>query len=228
VPGAGFEPACPFGQWILNPSRKPVPPSGPRVKLSGTWFARTAEPLSLGANEAIQETDALSFCNGQIPSVVLSPLNSEAIACSAEQTANVLRCVGEVVTRIGRAIHPIEDPAPVGMNQTSKKGRRVPINERLLPLGQADRALVFATWTMLGEKARPMLRVRRHPCAPDTRDAANTVWQDLVDGQLTFVHQYRIGVTADDPQSVDVSRMSCDASVPEVQAEQVSVRPTRK
>ena len=28
VPGAGFEPACPFGQWCLRPSRLPVPPSG--------------------------------------------------------------------------------------------------------------------------------------------------------------------------------------------------------
>jgi hypothetical protein len=175
VPGAGFEPACPFGQWILNPSRKPVPPSGPQVKLSGTWFAGTTEPSSLGADEAIQETDALFLCNGQISSVVLPPVHSEAIACSAEQTANVLRCVGEVVTRIWRAIYPIENPATVGVNQASKKRRRAPINERLLPLSQADRALVLPTGTMLGEKARPMLRVRRHLRAPDTRDAANTV-----------------------------------------------------
>src|SRR6266511_643371 len=28
VPEAGFEPACPFGQWLLRPSRKPVPPLG--------------------------------------------------------------------------------------------------------------------------------------------------------------------------------------------------------
>jgi hypothetical protein len=28
VPGAGLEPACPFGQWILSPSRQPIAPSG--------------------------------------------------------------------------------------------------------------------------------------------------------------------------------------------------------
>ena len=28
VPGAGLEPACPFGQWCLRPSRLPIPPSG--------------------------------------------------------------------------------------------------------------------------------------------------------------------------------------------------------
>src|SRR6266545_2505171 len=28
VPEAGFEPACPFGQWLLRPSSKPVPPLG--------------------------------------------------------------------------------------------------------------------------------------------------------------------------------------------------------
>ena len=28
VPGVGLEPTRPFGQWILNPSRLPIPPSG--------------------------------------------------------------------------------------------------------------------------------------------------------------------------------------------------------
>lgn len=29
VPGAGVEPAHPFGHWCLRPTRLPIPPSGP-------------------------------------------------------------------------------------------------------------------------------------------------------------------------------------------------------
>ena len=33
VPGEGVEPSLPRGNWILNPARLPIPPSGHREKV---------------------------------------------------------------------------------------------------------------------------------------------------------------------------------------------------
>ena len=40
VPGGGIEPPLPFGNWILNPARLPVPPS----RQSSTDWAQTRLP----------------------------------------------------------------------------------------------------------------------------------------------------------------------------------------
>jgi hypothetical protein len=37
VPEAGFEPARPFGQWILSPSRQPVAPLGQYTPKYSKW-----------------------------------------------------------------------------------------------------------------------------------------------------------------------------------------------
>ena len=47
VPGAGFEPACPFGQWCLRPSRLPVPPSG--LALTSNYVVKGAPRPTRGA-----------------------------------------------------------------------------------------------------------------------------------------------------------------------------------
>ena len=38
VPGEGVEPSLPRGNWILNPARLPIPPSGHREK--GDFYRR--------------------------------------------------------------------------------------------------------------------------------------------------------------------------------------------
>ncbi len=51
VPGEGVEPSLPCGNWILNPARLPIPPSGPSGNrhLYGTKRLASSEMGSLGA-----------------------------------------------------------------------------------------------------------------------------------------------------------------------------------
>ena len=48
VPGAGVEPAHPFGHWCLRPTRLPIPPSGPVVAAGGR------APLEIGSAKVLQ------------------------------------------------------------------------------------------------------------------------------------------------------------------------------
>jgi hypothetical protein len=53
MPGAGFEPACPFGQWILNPSRIPIPPPGQvRAHRRGSRLCNKSVPIRVSGVDA--------------------------------------------------------------------------------------------------------------------------------------------------------------------------------
>src|SRR5262245_64671270 len=51
VPGAGLEPARPFGQWILSPSSKPIPPPGLGGRVTGEHKTEGQRSRRMGNTE---------------------------------------------------------------------------------------------------------------------------------------------------------------------------------
>jgi hypothetical protein len=123
VPEAGLEPARPFGQWILNPSRLPITPLGPaarRVAKCGrerkprsSWSSsepagtrtgapvrfprgRTASPSGAGSTGLVPQTDPRGPFPTVIPQVRHSARTpSEVVPSRSQQPA------GRAVTREG-------------------------------------------------------------------------------------------------------------------------------
>src|SRR5439155_8964597 len=79
------------------------------------------------------------------------------VAGGTKDVPDAARLVREVITRVVRIIHPVQDPAPVGMDQPAQERTGEFSCEVALPGQQFDRALMFRPRPVLREQAWPVL-----------------------------------------------------------------------
>src|SRR4051812_10935531 len=80
-----------------------------------SWPAQTSGS-ALRADELVQRGDRFATGDRDVPGVALPPGDAQLVECVREDLADVVRRVGEEVTRIGVALDRVADPAlgPVG------------------------------------------------------------------------------------------------------------------
>ncbi len=143
MPGAGFEPARPFGQWILSPSRQPLRHPGCATNLPIRAVEMGQVNSSFRADELIQHGDAGSSCDRQIVCIVRPPLDCESVTGGAEESSDIRGSIAEVVARVRGAVHPVEYPAPMEVKQAAEERRWEPADDRLLATSELDWPLVL-------------------------------------------------------------------------------------
>ena len=68
---------------------------------------------------------------------------------------------------------PVDHPASVRMDQTPEQLAGIGVDDRALPVGKNDRALVLPAGTMLRKQTRPVAPVSRDGHASNTTDEAH-------------------------------------------------------
>src|ERR1700722_9545255 len=78
--------------------------------------------------------------------------------------------VREVVAGVGVDLpahpHPVQEPAPVGVDQASNELPRLLVDEFCLPVGEPDRTQVLRASAVLREQANELVRVDDHDSTP--------------------------------------------------------------
>lgn len=154
MPGAGFEPARPFGQWILSPSRQPLRHPGCATNLPIRAVEMGQVNSSFRADELIQHGDVGSSCDRQIACIVRPPLDCESVTGSAEESSDIRGSIAEVVARVRGAVHPVEYPAPIGVKQAAEERRWEPADDRLLATSELDWPVVLGPLDRVAERGK--------------------------------------------------------------------------
>jgi hypothetical protein len=113
----------------------------------------------------------------------------------------------------------------VGMDETTYQCLGMVGHDQLLPGSQSNLAFVLATWSVLGEEARPVLPIGIDLDATDLLHEADLLraasdhdaTSDLVD-DVGILH------VAHDSQSIYLARRAGQASVTQVGAQQIGIR----
>jgi hypothetical protein len=135
-----------------------------------------------------------------------------------------------VVPRVRRPVHPVQHPAPVGVEQPPEERPRVEVDQFLLPHGELDLPLVLTTGSMLREQARPVLGTgvgvpAAFVCLPGSVDF---VRQYLSHRKLALPNQVWVSLRARNAKLVHPAWSGAEAPVTEIEAEQVGVRRLRQ
>jgi hypothetical protein len=131
---------------------------------------------------------------------------------------------------IRRPVHPVQHPAPVGVEQPTDEGSRVEVDQVLLPYGHLDLPFVLPAGSVLREETGPVLGEGLDVPAPlvPLLDPTDLVWKDLCHRKLALPEQSGVPLGAGDAKLEDVTRAGREAAVAEVEAEEVGVGPLRQ
>jgi len=164
-----------------------------------------------------------------------TPLDADPAQSLATQPQDVGGVVDEEVSRIlipavtarkdvADAVH---NPAPIRVKQPPYEFASMLGDYQLLPRFQFDLAPVLSAEAVLGKQARPKFRAASYlDAAVSLPDSHGITRMYRVHCALTFVLETRPRIRAHDPQNPDIvpaAASAADASVAEVEAEQVGV-----
>jgi hypothetical protein len=109
------------------------------------------------------------------------------------------------------------------VDESLEQALRMLADQFPLPFGDLDHPFVFEPRSMLREQARPVAPVRVDLYALASGDSARTASSSGLHRLAGLADDARILGVKEDPQPVDVTRMPRDASIPEVQAQEVHI-----
>src|SRR5215207_2004045 len=115
-----------------------------------TAYARPAgrpNPLNLRADELVHPRDRISPRDRDVPGVHDAPFDAQQIARVAEDPSDVIRAVGEGVTRIAVRLFGVMDDvqatAAVRVDQPAEQQVRLSSDDVLLPIRSRDPPLML-------------------------------------------------------------------------------------
>jgi hypothetical protein len=161
----------------------------------------------LRTDELIDEIHVMSTSDRDRPPVCPTPPDVQQITGRGEDGADVVRVVGEELSRIRLAIHAVLDPRTIRVHEPSKQLSRMTDHQAPLPRRQADRSLVLRPPPVLREHARPVVPVGVHLHAPNLGDVTRELWKppNRRYGLAALLDQMRIAQRTRDPELVDAA-----------------------
>lgn len=213
MPGAGFEPARAEAQWILNPSRKPVPP--PRLLFQFTRQQGSDVPSTFRTDQAIQGRDVRPSRHRYDYGIRLPPCQADPVESGREDGPDVLAAIAELVARVYMSLHSVQRPTAVGMNQAPDEVFRITLHNAPLPRSEGNPSLMLQSGPVLWKQAGPMLPVRIHLDCPVVvaSPGGPAPGTHRRDSAATLIHDLLVPLVLKDTESVDATLHFNDMSI---------------
>jgi hypothetical protein len=193
------------------------------------------DPLRAGSglrpDELVEQLDRGAASDRDDPVAHRPPLDADLVAGLAEDPADVDGSVREVVPRVG--VHPVavsyrvDESAAVGVNEPSEQPAGSLLDDFLLPGSQRDSAFVLEARSMLREETRKLFGVGTDIRASAIRSRLNqrpAARQEVLYRVLTQRDDAWIAIVQSDAETEHPAPMSGEATVAEVEPEQVGIR----
>ena len=156
----------------------------------------------------------------------------EQVQMLGEDAMDLQRPVGEHVAGIRVDLlamaDAVDEAAAVGMDQPADQHLGERVRDLPPPARQLDRPRVLEARAMLGQQARPLLRVREHPhevVGPTAHDGDGVRGYDGANGANAFADETGVSGVEGNPQA-RCAREPRDVPVAEVHPEQIAVSAT--
>src|SRR4051812_45838014 len=116
-----------------------------------------SDHLGLGADHLVQAGYVRD--SGDVDGVAGGgPVDAVAVARVTEDVADIRRPIAEAVSRRAPVPPGVDEPAPIGMNESAQQHLGLSVDEGRLPIAELDLPRVLPARPMLGKQTRPGLR----------------------------------------------------------------------
>ena len=219
VPEVGFEPTRACAHELLRLACLPFHALRPTQLVYGNHVSVSC----FRSYGEIEPSDVVSARDRQQLRSTDGPMHAVIGARGAEDVPDAARLVAEVIPGIVSAVHAVEDTAAVRVDEPSQKRAWMLSGDVTLPLPQCDRSLMFRARRMLRKETWPMLPPSVHDDASFGTGVTDTPPTDRCHRPCAFGDDVRILRVEADPETIDVPAVSRQATISEVEAEQIGV-----